>query len=74
MARLGFYNIITIECLAREIYTRKHQYIPLTKASEAEAASKAEEEKKDVVGQQNIANYQAPEGSHNKIRNNRKMK
>ena len=24
MARLGFYNIKTIECLSREIYTRKH--------------------------------------------------
>lgn len=24
MARLGYYNILTIECLSREVHTRKH--------------------------------------------------
>lgn len=31
MARLGFYNIMTIECLSRQINTRNHQFAPLTK-------------------------------------------
>ena len=45
MARLGFYNIKTIECLSREINTRKHQYTPLTK----QPAAEAQEETKDPV-------------------------
>ena len=45
MARLGFYNIKTIECLSREIVTRNHNYIPLTKAPAA--TEPVEEEKKE---------------------------
>lgn len=37
MARLGFYNIMTIECLSRQINTRNHQFTPLTKATVDEA-------------------------------------
>ena len=36
MAKLGFYNIMTIECLSRTINTRMHQYTPITKQNVAE--------------------------------------
>ena len=45
MARLGFYNIKTIECLSREIHTRRHQYMPMTKEQKADAAGAPEESK-----------------------------
>ena len=47
MARLGFYNIVTIECLSREIQTRKHQYMPLTKTQTAATEEVANEEENE---------------------------
>ncbi len=46
MAKLGFYNILTIECLSREVVTRKHQYMPLTKESAEQAGTVQEEQPK----------------------------
>ena len=64
MARLGFYNIKTIECLSREITTRKHQFTPLTKPVEGAIVEEVKEE--------------APTERGNKgrqdMRNNRKQK
>ena len=42
MARLGFYNIKTIECLSRQINTRHHQFYPLSAATTQEAAAATE--------------------------------
>lgn len=47
MAKLGFYNIVTIECLSRELNVRKHQYLPLTAPAKTEQTQ--EEEKKEEV-------------------------
>ena len=53
MARLGFYNIVTIECLSREIQTRRHMYTSLSKDTRPAESQKPEvkEEKEATKGE-----------------------